>query len=114
MKSLFHLRPQTGKTARVQPPPHATKALLVAASRILTVAIITFTSLVVMENQASAQAWTLTKVQRQAYLNYYAPVILKRGDENDGKQGRDWITNFDFDQDGDFSNNRLNWRNINR
>jgi hypothetical protein len=39
-------------------------------------------------------------------------VILKRGDENNSKQGRDWITNFDFDQDGDFSNNRVNWLNI--
>ncbi len=61
-----------------------------------------------------AQAWTLTKAQRQAYLQYYAPVILKRGDENDGKAGRDWITNFEFDQDGNFSNNRVNWRNVNQ
>ena len=68
----------------------------------------------VMDDRAAAQTWSLTKAQRQAYLNYYAPVILKRGDENNGKQGRDWLTNFDFDQDGDFSNNRLNWRNINQ
>ncbi|HEX6292336.1 MAG TPA: hypothetical protein VFZ66_24325 [Herpetosiphonaceae bacterium] len=47
-------------------------------------------------------------------MQYYAPVILKRGDENDGKAGRDWLTNFDFDQDGDFSNNRVNWRTINQ
>ncbi|HXU31274.1 MAG TPA: hypothetical protein VN851_11900 [Thermoanaerobaculia bacterium] len=65
-----------------------------------------------MEPQASAQTWSLTKEQRKGYLNYYAPVILKRGDENNNKQGRDWITNFDFDQDGDFSNNRVNWLNI--
>ena len=63
-------------------------------------------------SQASAQSWGLTKAQRQAYLKYYAPVILKRGDENNSKQGRDWITNFDFDQDGDFSNNRVNWLNV--
>jgi hypothetical protein len=63
-------------------------------------------------SQAQAQAWNLSTAQRQAYLNYYAPLILKRGDENDGKQGRDWITNFDFDRDGNFSNNRLNWINI--
>jgi hypothetical protein len=62
--------------------------------------------------QARAQAWSLTKAQRQAYLQYYAPVILKRGDENNSKQGRDWITNYDFDQDGDFSNNRVNWLNV--
>jgi hypothetical protein len=114
MRSLFNLSPQTGKTARVQPTPHAKKALLKAVSRILAIVIITLAGLTVMENRASAQAWILTKAQRQAYLNYYAPVILKRGDENNDKQGRDWITNFDFDQDADFSNNRLNWRNINR
>ncbi|HEX5889500.1 MAG TPA: hypothetical protein VFY61_12395 [Pyrinomonadaceae bacterium] len=61
---------------------------------------------------ASAQTWSLTKAQRQAYLNYYAPVILKRADENNNKQGRDWITNFDFDQDNDFSNNRVNWQYV--
>lgn len=62
-------------------------------------------------SHAHAQAWSLTKAQRQAYLQYYAPVILKRGDENDGKQGRDWLANFDYDRDGNFSNNRVNWRN---
>ena len=51
---------------------------------------------------ASAQTWSLTNDQRRAYLNYYAPIILKRADENNNKQGRDWITNFDFDQDGNF------------
>jgi hypothetical protein len=61
---------------------------------------------------ASAQTWSLTNEQRRAYLNYYAPIILKRADENNNKQGRDWITNFDFDQDGNFSNNRVNWLNI--
>lgn len=61
---------------------------------------------------ASAQTWSLTNDQRRAYLNYYAPIILKRADENNDKQGRDWITNFDFDQDGNFSNNRVNWLNI--
>jgi hypothetical protein len=68
--------------------------------------------LLAIASQASAQTWSLTTEQRRAYLNYYAPVILKRGDENNSKQGRDWITNFDFDQDGDFSNNRLNWLSI--
>lgn len=63
--------------------------------------------------RAQAQTWSLTMAQRQAYLQYYAPVILKRGDENDGKAGRDWITNYDFDQDANFSNNRVNWRNVN-
>ncbi len=63
---------------------------------------------------AQAQTWSLTKAQRQAYLNYYAPVVFKRANANDGKHGRDWITNFDFDQDGDFSNNKLNFKSINQ
>jgi hypothetical protein len=81
---------------------------------ILLAALIGFLGFAVTEDQASAQAWSLTKEQRKAYLNYYAPVILKRGDENNSKEGRDWITNYDFDQDGNFSNNRLNWRTVNQ
>lgn len=77
--------------------------------RILAVSLVSLAGLGV---QATAQTWSLTTAQRQAYLNYYAPVILKRGDENNSKQGRDWITNFDFDQDNDFSNNRVNWLNV--
>ncbi|HYP29801.1 MAG TPA: hypothetical protein VE262_24040 [Blastocatellia bacterium] len=96
----------------MRPKTNSAKALLIAGGRILIVAIITLAGLSVTSNQASAQTWNLTKAQRQAYLNYYAPVILKRGDENNSKQGRDWITNYDFDQDGDFSNNRVNWLNI--
>ena len=62
--------------------------------------------------EAAAQAWSLNKPQRQAYLQYYAPVILKRANANEGDHGRDWITNFDFDRDGNFSTNKLNWQNI--
>jgi hypothetical protein len=61
---------------------------------------------------ASAESWTLSTAQRQAYLSYYAPVILKRGDENNGQEGSDWLSNYDFDRDGDFSNNRVNWRDV--
>lgn len=75
-------------------------------------ALLTLIGGLATEQPAAAQAWSLTQAQRQAYLNYYAPVILKRGDENNNKQGRDWITNFDFDQDGNFSTNRVNWLNI--
>ncbi len=78
----------------------------------LVIALFALMSLSVTERRAEAQAWSLTKAQRQAYLNYYAPVILKRGDENNDKEGRDWLTNFDFDQDGNFSTNRVNWRNV--
>jgi hypothetical protein len=83
-------------------------------THVLLVSLFILGSLGVTARQASAQAWTLTKAQRQAYLQYYAPVILKRGDENNDKGGRDWLTNFDFDQDGDFSTNRVNWLNINQ
>jgi hypothetical protein len=81
------------------------------AARVLGIAAL-FLGLNLTSEEAQAQSWNLTLAQRQAYLNYYAPVILKRGDENDGKQGRDWLTNFDFDRDGNFSNNRVNWLNI--
>lgn len=64
--------------------------------------------------EAEAQTWTLTTAQRQAYLSYYAPVILKRSDENNNRQGADWLSNYDFDRDGDFSNNRVNWRAVNQ
>jgi hypothetical protein len=95
-------------------PATVTGAFLKAARRSLVLAALLLAGLGFGAGQAHAQAWSLTKAQRQAYLNYYAPVILKRGDENDGKQGRDWLANYDFDRDGDFSNNRLNWRNINQ
>lgn len=61
---------------------------------------------------AQAQVWSLTHAQRQAYLQYYAPIVLKRANGNDSRHGYDWITNFNFDQDGDFSNNKLHWKDI--
>ncbi len=89
-------------------------ARMATVGRMFGAALLVFVALGVIEKPAAAQAWSLTAEQRKAYLNYYAPLILKRGDENDGKQGRDWLTNYDFDRDGDFSNNRLNWRTINQ
>jgi hypothetical protein len=41
-------------------------------------------------------------------------VIFKRGDENDSREGSDWLSNYDFDRDGNFSNNRVNWRTVNQ
>lgn len=89
----------------MQSPSHAPARITFT---LLALLVLTFAAQI----QASAQSWSLTNDQRRAYLNYYAPVILKRGDENNNKQGRDWITNFDFDQDGNFSNNRVNWINV--
>jgi hypothetical protein len=81
-------------------------------ARALCTAVLIFVGATSIAEDAQAQSWNLTMSQRRAYLNYYAPLILKRGDENNGKQGRDWLTNFDFDRDGNYSNNRLNWLNI--
>jgi len=60
----------------------------------------------------SPNSWILSDDQRRAFLHYYSPIILKRADEDKIKgktRGHDWITNFNLDQDGDFSNNRKNW-----
>jgi hypothetical protein len=83
----------------------------VTGTRSLSIVALVLLTLGFGASHAQAQVWNLTTAQRQAYLQYYAPVILKRGDENDGKQGRDWLANFDYDRDGNFSNNRVNWRN---
>jgi len=64
-------------------------------------------------SNASA-AWTLTNDERKAFLEYYAPIILKRGNGNKGDHARDWITNFDFDRDFVFNDNKREWRNIGR
>lgn len=87
-------------------------SFLKGAARTLFTAALVILGLNLGSSEAQAQSWSLTTIQHKAYLNYYAPVILKRGDENNGKQGRDWLANFDFDRDGNFSNNRLNWINI--
>lgn len=79
-------------------------------ARALVLAAIVLATLPVTGNrQAHAAVPLLTKAQRQAYLNYYAPVIFKRANENDGQDGRDWLTNFDFDQDHNFATNRVHW-----
>lgn len=52
--------------------------------------------------------------ERRAFLEHYAPIILKRGNSNSGDHGRDWITNFDFDRNNQFSDNKRNWKNIGR
>jgi hypothetical protein len=92
--------------------PCAANTLTRTVSRLLVMALFALVGVSATAPAAEAQVWSLTKAQRKAYLNYYAPVLLKRGDENDGKQGRDWLTNFDFDQDNNFSTNRVNWLNI--
>lgn len=64
---------------------------------------------------AWAENWSLTNQERRLYLGYYAPVIFKNADEGARKHhGYDWITNFDFDRDGVFSNNKANWEDIDR
>lgn len=82
--------------------------------RVLLLALFTLLGFGLTESPASAQSWSLTTAQRKAYLYYYAPVLMKRANESSTKAGLDWNTNFDFDRDGDFSNNRVNWMNINQ
>lgn len=56
--------------------------------------------------------WTLTDTERADFLEYYAPIIFKRGNGNGDDYGKDWITNFDFDRDYVFSDNKEEWRDI--
>ena len=104
-----HRTPGSSRTSRASRRTRIAGAILtglLSATAVGAQSIVTATP-------ASAQAiTTLTAQQKRAYLYYYAPVLLKRGDENNGKVGRDWMTNFDFDRDGDFSNNRINWANV--
>ena len=51
----------------------------------------------------------LTNAERRAFLHYYSPVILKQADELGLTIGRDWLTQFDFDQDGRLANNKRHW-----
>jgi hypothetical protein len=103
---------QTGADAGSGPGARPANTFWRDAARPLIAALLFLLGLSLGADDAHAQVWSLTKAQRQAYLQYYAPLILKRGDENNGKQGRDWLTNFDFDRDGDFSTNRVNWLNV--
>lgn len=82
-----------------------------AAGRLsgLLLAVLAMCSSIVFATEAHAQTWTLSKAQRQNYLQYYAPLIMHRADEDNGKIGRDWMSNFDFDRDANFSTNRYNW-----
>ncbi len=58
-------------------------------------------------------AWSLTDAQRRAYLEYYAPIVMKRTDENNLVEfGLDWITNYDFGNDADYSTNKLHWEDV--
>lgn len=81
--------------------PAAALRWLLAALTLLTTALPART--------AQAQAWLLTAAERKAYLQYYAPVIMQRAEESSSNKGRDWISNYDFDRDGNFANNRSSW-----
>jgi hypothetical protein len=83
-----------------------TRALVLAALVLATLPLIG------QRDEAHAVVPLLTNTQRQAYLNYYAPVIFKRANEDNGEDGRDWLTSFDFDQDHNFATNRVNWLNV--
>ena len=81
---------------------------------IATGALVAAAAFVPTGGRAEAQTAnaSLTNEQRRSYLNYYAPIVFKRGNGNHGAHGLDWITNFDFDRDGSFSNNKTNFRSV--
>ncbi|SCL29004.1 hypothetical protein [Micromonospora inyonensis] len=64
------------------------------ARALLLVAIALATLPITGNRPAYATVPLLTTAQRQAYLNYYAPVIFKRANEDNGQDGRDWLTNY--------------------
>ena len=77
--------------------------------------LVIMTMIIAIINVSTVQAATsLNNDQRRAYLQYYAPIIFKKGNGNGGEHGRDWITNFDFDGDFNFGNNKANYENVNR
>lgn len=91
-------------------PERSPRTLWRALVRALVLAAIVFATLPMAGNRAAyAAVPLLTKAQRQAYLNYYAPLIFKRANEDNGQDGRDWLTNYNFDQDNNFATNRYHW-----
>lgn len=92
--------------AIIGPGSHARSggfAVPVVALRWLLVALVLLAAALPARN-VQAQPWLLTQAERKAYLQYYAPVIMQRAEENSSKKGRDWISNYDFDRDGNFAN----------
>ncbi len=79
-----------------------------------TLCILTVTGAAFLAPASESHAlWSLTMEQRRAYLEYYAPIIMKRTDENSLVEfGLDWITNYDFDNDQDYSTNKGNWEDV--
>lgn len=103
--------PIPSSTGPIQKPRTSPRVML----RALVLAVLVLATLPVISHQeAHAVAPLLTNTQRQAYLNYYAPVIFKRGNENNAQEGRDWLTNYDFDQDRNYATNRVNWLKVNQ
>ncbi len=98
----------------MNPGLYPTKQRHRGTGRVLLIALFALLGFWGTETKASAQSWSLTNTQRKAYLYYYAPIIMKRANESSTKAGLDWGTNFDFDRDGNFSNNRVNWLKINQ
>lgn len=64
-------------------------------------------------SSSDAYNWTLSNYQHRLFLQFYAPLLFKRVDESSSRRGYDWVTNFDFDNDKDFSNNKENWEELN-
>jgi len=86
------------------------KAACFSAGFVILLSCLTGRAAGTLKAEVKKDTWVLSKSQRRQYLHYYSPVILKRADENSrSRPGMDWITNFYFDGDDDFSNNKHNW-----
>ena len=79
-------------------------------------ALVCFSAVLSLAMSTAASAtWTLSDNVRREYIEYYSPIILKRSNEDSSNErGLDLVTNFDFDRDGRFANNKRNWEDIYR
>ncbi len=58
----------------------------------------------------SSKPWVLTIDEKRKFLHYYSPIIFKASNETINTPGFDWITNFNFDKDMIYKNNKKNWK----
>lgn len=64
----------------------------------------------ILTKVSASTSKTTANSQRRAFLRYYSPIIFKQAHEYSSSHlGYDWITNFYFDGDSDFTNNKANW-----
>lgn len=79
-------------------------------SNVLLLLLLIIFAVVIQKAVAIPQSLSFT--QRRQFLRYYAPLLFKRCDESSSRPGYDWVTNFDFDSDKLFYNNKDNWEKL--